>query len=278
MFAEKNSAKLAFIGAGHLAKGVISGLIAAGYPAKNIIVSEPNPEQLEKLRQSYGVTAASSNAEAVQAADVVLFAVKPNVMFTVLAELSEVLQAKKCLVVSLAAGLTTKTIAKHLGTELAIMRAMTNTPAEVGSAATGLYSNAQTSTQQHELVQNIFQTIGIVVTVQDEALIDTITVLSSSGPAYIFLLMEALQKAGVAAGLDVEAARLLSLQTTKGAAQLAGHSKNDFATLREQVTTPQGVTARALTTLDPEAFCQRFVKAIADGVTRCQELGADLNR
>lgn len=271
-------AQLAFIGAGNMATSLIGGLIADGYPASHIRAADPVAEQRERLHRRHGIQVSDSNSEVAAAADVLVLAVKPQVMAEVARGLAEVVAEHKPLVISIAAGIRTADLARWLGGDARIVRAMPNTPALVQSGATALYAGGDVGTGQRDLAESILRAVGLVVWVDDEALMDAVTALSGSGPAYCFLLMELLSEIGADLGLPADTARLLTLQTAFGAAKMALESSEDAAELRRRVTSPGGTTEAALAVLtagELHAVLQRALTAARD---RSRELADELGR
>lgn len=269
------TAKIGFIGAGNMAGCLIGGLINDGVEPKNITVSDLDSGKLDSFR-ARGINTTLDNNELVANNQVVVLAVKPQVMKSVIQPLAETAQQKKPLVLSVAAGITSSDIERWLGGDLAVVRCMPNTPALVGTGATGLFANPRVSDEQHELAESILRTAGLTMWVQSEAQLDAVTAVSGSGPAYYFLLMEAMQKAGVAMGLDEEAARLLTLQTALGAAKLALEADDEPAELRAKVTSPGGTTEQAINTFKQAGFEQIVEKAMQAARKRAEELAQQL--
>ena len=270
--------KLCFIGAGNMARSLAGGLIADGCDPANITLSDPHAEDLEQLQGRLGVHASRDNAAAVATADVVILAVKPQVMHSVAAEITAAVQQTKPLIISIAAGIREVDLSRWLGAGSAIVRTMPNTPALLQSGATGLYANAQVSPAQHDLAESILRAVGLTVWLEDEAQMDAVTALSGSGPAYFFLMMEALQEAGVTLGLAPESARLLALQTAFGASRMALESDEDAATLRQRVTSPGGTTEQALQTLEAGGLRQLMTKAVQAAAQRSRQLADEFGK
>lgn len=267
---------IAFVGAGNMARSLIGGMIADGQDPKTILAADPSAEQRDRLQEQFGIGVVADNATAVDRADVVVLAVKPQMMREVATALADTVQQRRPMVVSIAAGIRTPTLDRWLGGGVALVRCMPNTPALVQSGATGLYANDRVSGDQRQAAEAILRAVGLTVWVEDEALLDAVTALSGSGPAYCFLVMEALENAGVELGLDREQARLLSLQTAFGAAKMALESDEDAATLRRQVTSPGGTTERAIGILQQGGLEALFLKALTGARDRCGELSAML--
>lgn len=268
--------KLAFIGAGNMASSIIGGLVAKGYPARSIIASDPHDGTLERLKAIAPVRTTSDNVKAIADADVVILAVKPQVMKDVLVPIAASLREQRPLIISIAAGIEIGSIEKWLGAQLPIVRCMPNTPALVQTGATGLFANAAVSAEQRALADNILRAVGIALWVSSEADIDAVTAVSGSGPAYFFMVMEAMQAAGEKLGLTPDVAKQLTLQTALGAAQMAIASDVDTAELRRRVTSPNGTTERAIAAFESGGLRQLFEKGMTDCRDRSIELAREL--
>lgn len=270
--------KIAFVGGGNMARSLVGGLIADGYQARNIWVSDPNVTQRDALQQAFLIQTTAVNQEAVAHADVVIFAVKPQSLKIAAEDIASTLQKKKPLIISIVAGIREPTLSTWLGGHHAIVRAMPNTPAMVGSGATALYANSQVSQQQHNLAESIMRAVGLAVWIDDEAHMDIVTALSGSGPAYFFLVMESLEKAACDLGLPADTARLLTLQTAYGAAKIALESSESTATLRMHVTSPGGTTEQAIKVLQEKHAQELFSAALLAAYHRSQELAEFLGK
>lgn len=268
---------IGFIGGGNMARSLIGGLVRAGYPADALSVADPNEAIRAALAADFGIHANSDNQRIVDLCDVVVLAVKPQVMKNVTTVLRTG-QRHHQLFLTVAAGIRTASLATWLGAKTPIVRAMPNTPALVQSGATGLFANSQVSSAQRDLAESIMRAAGLVQWVEDEALMDAVTALSGSGPAYLFLVMEAMEKAGQALGLPADTARLLTVQTAFGAAKLALEIEEDPAVLRENVTSPGGTTERAIQILREEGLENLFDKALRAARDRAQELADELGK
>lgn len=270
------NATICFIGAGNMALSLIGGLLASGYPKDKILTTEPNEAQRHLVAERLGITCLANNNEAVQQADIIVLAVKPQQLETVCLEIQASVQSKHPLIISIAAGIRTQDMDRWLGSQNAIVRTMPNTPALIQSGATGLFANPKVSGEQHNQAENILRAAGITVWVQDEAQLDAVTALSGSGPAYYFLFMEAMQQAAQAQGLDEKSARLLTLQTAFGAAKMALESTDDLVTLRQKVTSPNGTTERAIQTFEEHQLRTTVAAAMNAAQHRAQELANEL--
>jgi len=270
--------RIAFIGAGNMASALISGLIADGTAKDLIIASDPNTDQRSHLHDSYGICTVDNNAEAISDADVVVLAVKPQLLQQVCNELSSHLKDKHCLIVSIAAGIRCSTMSKWLNSDLPIVRCMPNTPAMLQVGATGLYATDNVSNEQRDQAERILRAVGITLWVNEESDIDSVTAVSGSGPAYYFLMMEAMQAAAEKLGLPAETAKLLTLQTALGAARMALESQDDPATLRQKVTSPGGTTEQAILSFEANGLRDIFEQAMTAARDRSISLSEQLDK
>jgi len=268
------NSNIGFIGAGNMANSLIRGLLARGVAPGQLMAADIDSDKLETLRAECGIAIANSK-EIAATADVVVLAVKPQVMRDVCRQLSPALEGRNCLVVSIAAGITCEHLGSWLGERLALVRCMPNTPALVGRGATALYANDHTSDGQKTLAESLLSAVGMAVWLQDEQDIDAVTALSGSGPAYFFLLMEAMQEAALDMGLDAETARQLTCQTALGAAELAAGSTATAAELRRQVTSPGGTTERALNQFEQGGLRTLVKNALLAAQRRSRELAKE---
>jgi pyrroline-5-carboxylate reductase len=270
------NAIISFIGAGNMALSIINGLLKENYPAKNIWATNNNIEQLNNLK-NLNINLTTNNRDAVQIANIVVLAVKPQILKSVAIEIADLIHEKKPLVISIAVGIHLKSLEAYLSSQtLAVIRCMPNTPALIGCGATGLFANQHCSTTQKNAAEFIFHSVGSVVWVANEEQIDMVAALSGSGPAYFFLFMEALTKAAVELGLPKEIANSLTLQTALGSARMAIESKKTLAELRQQVTSPGGTTERALKSLSNDHFSDIVEKSLKEAKNRAEELAKDL--
>ncbi|UCE75908.1 MAG: pyrroline-5-carboxylate reductase [Gammaproteobacteria bacterium] len=268
--------QLAFIGAGNMARSLVGGLIADGWDAALISVSDPDEAQLAALRSRFPVHTETRNRELVESSEVVVLAVKPQVIREVARDLAEAVQTRRPLVISVAAGVRAADLQRWLGGNCALVRCMPNTPALVQSGATALFATETVSDSQKDVAESILRAVGLALWIESEDLMDAVTALSGSGPAYFLLVMEALQEAGEALGLSHKTAHLLSLQTAFGAAKMALESSEDVATLRQQVTSPGGTTERALAVLEDGGLRELFNQALTAARDRSRELAEQL--
>lgn len=264
---------IGFIGGGNMARSLIGGLIDTGRSTDTLYVSEPDPAKRQYFEQQLGIRVTADSNDVASDCDVVVLAVKPQVIREVLLPLQPVLQRCRPLVLSIAAGVTEKDIDRWAGGGLPIVRTMPNTPALVGSGATGLYANARVSEEQHDIAESLMRAVGVTVWLKDESLLDPVTALSGSGPAYFMLFMESLEQAAIEQGLDAETARLLVLETCLGAAKLAMESEEDLTELRRRVTSPGGTTEKALLVMENEGIKGIIRKAFNAASQRASELG-----
>jgi len=267
---------IGFIGGGNMAASIIGGLIADGFPANAIYVAEPSEEARSQLAARFGIHTETNNTAVAAQVDVLLLAVKPQVLKEVAQQLAASIQDRQPLVVSIAAGIRSGDLARWLGGKVAIVRSMPNTPALVQSGATGLFANSHVSSSQREQAESILRAVGITVWLGDEKQIDAVTALSGSGPAYIFNVIEVMENAGTQLGLDAQTARRLAVQTAFGASKLALESADDPATLRKKVTSPGGTTERALGVLDEGRLGNLFMAALQAASDRAAELADQL--
>ncbi len=270
--------EIGFIGGGNMARSLIGGLIADGFTAKHIYASDPDPQQLALLNSRFQLNTSTDNLPTVQAADVLVLAVKPQGLHLVATNLATAVQARRPLIISIAAGVREPDLQRWLGGGLAIVRAMPNTPALVQSGATALYANAVVTAEQRNRAESILRAVGMTLWLNDEDRMDVVTALSGSGPAYFFLIMEALEAAGVRLGLDAADARLLTLQTAFGAAKMALESQEDAGALRARVTSKGGTTEQAVKVLEAGGLARLLDQAIVAASERSRELATLLGK
>lgn len=268
----QSSPTLCFIGGGNMARSLIGGLLARGMSADQIRVAEPVAAARQSLSQEFAVRCFADNLEAASASDCVILAVKPQVMKAVCADFQQFAGAP--LWISIAAGLTSAQLDTWLGGGQRIVRSMPNTPALVGAGASGLVANARCNDSDRALAEQVLSAVGIAVWIDDETQMDVVTALSGSGPAYSFLLAEAMQSAAVEQGLGAEAARQLTAQTLLGAARMLVESSESAGTLRARVTSPGGTTQAAIESMQAGGFEGLVGKAIAAATRRGGELSA----
>ena len=271
----ENKTVIGFIGAGNMAYALIKGLLSDGFEAKNINVSDANPELLEKRSSELGVTAQPDNVSLLNNSDIVVFAVKPQVLSVVCHELKNKASTNQ-LFVSIVAGIKSKDINRWLGGDFALVRTMPNTPALFQSGVTGLYANELVNDLQKKSVNLLLSAVGECFWVNKENLLDAITAISGSGPAYFFLMMQSMKQAAMALGLDEDTADALSIKTSLGASIMATNSGKDSRTLRAEVTSPNGTTQSAIETFQDQNFEGIVAAATRAAYDRARELSQEL--
>ena len=260
---------LAFIGAGNMAEAFIRGLLAKqAVTPRQIIATDVRPDRLDQLRRQFNIRTEPDNTTAARQADVIMLAVKPQQMSAALATLGA---RPAALIISIAAGITTARLEHELGGQARVIRVMPNTPALVGAGAAALCAGQYALPDDRQTATAILQAVGIVVAVAEPDL-DAVTALSGSGPAYVFLMAEALIQAGIAAGLTPVVARQLAIQTVAGAGRLLAESTAEPAELRRQVTSPGGTTEAAVAVLLERQLPEIFREAVAAAAQRSREL------
>jgi pyrroline-5-carboxylate reductase len=269
-----NPVATAFIGGGNMARSLIGALVRTGADPRSIAVSEPEPRLREALASDFGVATFERNVDAAANATTIVIAVKPQVMQPVLAGLGAAIGDRAPLIVSIAAGIRIDQIERWIGKPLPIVRCMPNTPALIGAGATGLIANARANAAERARAESMLGAAGRTAWIDREELMDVVTALSGSGPAYFFLLVEALEDAAVAEGLPRETARLLASQTCLGAGRMLVESGEAPVTLRERVTSPGGTTAAALDAFDRGGLRRLVAAAVAEATARGRELSA----
>lgn len=264
---------IAVLGAGNMGSALISGLIQDKHPPDKIWAYDINESSLENLRSRFQIHITHNYEEAILRADAIILAVKPQQLAALSLQITSSVQAKKPLVISIAAGIPIAHLQEWLGEELAIVRAMPNTPALIGCGATGLFANHHVNPIQHELAESILRAVGVIVWLKQEEEMNAVTALSGSGPAYFFLVMEALEEAATQLGLSQEIAHLLLLQTALGSVRMAIEANLSLKDLRQQVTSPQGTTEKALSVLENNHIRRLFKEALLAAKLRAEELG-----
>lgn len=262
---------ICFVGAGNMARSIIGGLVAEGYDANSIIACDLNEDTLTSLQNDFGVQTTQDGRHACARAHVVVLSVKPQVLKTVCLDIHDAIPAE-ALIISIAAGVNESSLSEWLGPNRPIVRCMPNTPSLVKMGAAGLFANPHVSASQKLAAQNILSAVGLVVWLDEEKLIEPVTAISGSGPAYFFFMLEAMVDAGVQLGLDEQSAKTLAIQTAAGAAELAAHSDVDLAELRRRVTSPGGTTEQAI-----KVFENRDLRAIVlQAMTACADRSLEL--
>ena len=272
----QNDLKIAFIGGGNMAAALIGGLAGKLTGAANIHVVDINADALQRLQRQFGVTASGGIDGRLAACDVLVLAVKPQQMRDVVAQLRPHIGAQ--LVLSIAAGIRAADLSRWLGGHESIVRTMPNTPALIGRGVTGMAATAGVSAAQRETADAILRAVGETVWLDDEALIDPVTAVSGSGPAYVFYFIEAMQQAAQEMGLSAEQGKALAISTFTGAAQLAAQSQEPVSVLRERVTSKGGTTYAALSSMEESGVKDAIVKAMKAAAARGRELGEEFGR
>ena len=271
--------KIAFIGGGNMATALIAGLVKEGAAGTQVHVVDPNPDALARLAAQYGATTAGSIDAAVAAVDVIVLAVKPQQMREVAGALAPHLAphlGHGPLVLSIAAGIRGADLSRWLGGYGAIVRAMPNTPALIGMGITGLVALGGVSAEQRAAADSVLRAVGQTVWLDDETLIDPVTAVSGSGPAYVFYFLEAMQAAAAEMGLSAEQGKQLALATFAGATELAAQSDESLAVLRQRVTSKGGTTHAAITSMESSGVKESIVAAMQAASARGRELGDEL--
>ncbi len=265
--------KVAFVGGGNMTRAIAGGLVDSGFPARDLLISEPAAAQRKVLqRELPGCVIAESNDAVAGEADQIVLAVKPQVLPQVCRGLATTVQQSRPVIISIAAGVRCRDIESWLGGNLAVVRVMPNQPALIRKGVSGLYANEQTSDTQRALATDIIAAIGKVVQVSTEADIDTVTAISGSGPAYFFLLIDMLIDAGTRLGLDAVTAQTLAIETAKGASILADSENEAMKALIDRVRSPGGTTAAALDSLEADGVRDIFASAITAAKQRAATL------
>jgi pyrroline-5-carboxylate reductase len=267
--------RIAFVGGGHMATSLVGGLIARGTPAGAITVADPVAAQRDRLHRDFGVHVVDHGVAAVHEADVVVLAVKPQQMAEVCRAIAPALAACRPLVVSIAAGIRLQDLGRWLGPDLPLVRTMPNRPALIGVGITALYAGHEVGDGARAAADEIMGACGPTVWVANEAQMDVVTAVSGSGPAYFFLLIEAIEQAAIELGLDPATARKLSVETAHGAGRMAAAAFDSPAELRAQVTSRGGTTAAALEVLEAGGLRAMLAGAIAAAARRSSELARD---
>ena len=267
--------RIGFIGCGAMAQALAGGLVSAGLDPARLLGADPMPPQRESWKQSLGIETADDNAALVKACDVIVLCVKPGMVGAVLSALPSDADATRPLWVSIAAGVSHASIASNLPDSARIVRTMPNTPALVGAGATALFAGDGVTDEEIAAVEALFGAVGLTWVSPDEGLLDAVTGLSGSGPAYVFLILEALGDAGVRQGLPRDAAYQLAFQTVYGAARLALETGRHPGALKDQVTSPGGTTIAGLERLEAGGVRAAIHDAVAAATARSRELGED---
>lgn len=268
---------ITFIGAGNMASAIIGGLIDSGIAPDSITATSPTEDMLRPVSQRFGVNAQTDNNTAIRNADVVVLAVKPQIMRDVCEAMQETALQQRPLIISIAAGLDAETINQWLGGGHAVVRCMPNTPSLVGCGASGLFANQAVTSEQRDTATQMMEAVGIVEWVEDEALINAVTAVSGSAPAYFFLMFEAMEEAAVKLGLPADTARRLAIQTALGAATMAQRSEDTPATLKQNVMSPGGTTERAIQHMEDAELRKTIADAMQACADRAQAMSKELS-
>ncbi|KAJ2573301.1 hypothetical protein GGH19_004554 [Coemansia sp. RSA 1807] len=287
-----NVPSITFIGGGNMCEAILSGLLKTGHPTSHVRISEPFDQRREYLRTKYGVDVVESNGDAISgkqgmsvssgvSCDVVVLAVKPQVVGDVVRGVAGELSAAKPLVISIVAGVAIKDLTRWIGIDsnVPLVRLMPNTPALVGEGAAGMYADAAVSAEQRKQTEYVVSKIAKEYTwVDSESGIDAVTAISGSGPAYFFLVIEAMEKAGVEMGLPADAAKRLAAQTALGAAKMVLTSDDDVPTLRKKVTSPNGTTHAAIEQMIASNVPEGITAGVQACQARCQSLSTEFGK
>ncbi len=268
--------EIAFIGAGNMASSIVGGLIEQGMPATKLRAADPFPDSLKRLHETTGILTSANNNEVIDGADVIILAVKPQVMTDVLADIRAAVARQNALVISIAAGITIASLQQGLGESTAIVRCMPNTPALLQAGATALFANQHTRRDQTAAAEQILAAVGTTNWVATEAELDAVTALSGSGPAYFFLFMEAMTNAGEKLGLDANTSRQLAIQTGLGACRMAAEGDVDLLELRRRVTSPGGTTQAAVESFEEQGLRGIIETAMQAALDRAQQMAREL--
>jgi pyrroline-5-carboxylate reductase len=263
---------ITFIGAGNMAQAILKGMLAAGYPQDKISASSRTQAKLDTLSADTGIHTSTDNLALCRQADVIVLGVKPQMMGDLIQSIAPAVDASKQLIVSVAAGILASSIETWLGQKTPIVRCMPNTPSLVGQGAAGLFATPEVSAAQKQTASTIMQSVGLALWVDNEENIDAVTAVSGSGPAYYFLMMEAMIAGAEKLGLNNEIAQQLVLQTAVGAAQMAQKSQQTPAQLRVAVTSPNGTTEQAINTFNDGGFSELCSQAMSAAHVRSKEL------
>jgi len=268
--------KIAFIGGGNMAKAIAGGLLRGGMHATNISISEPRSEQCDLLRKEfYGVYVTTENQKVIEEAEIILFAVKPQILKSVCEELKESIQKIKPLIISIAAGPSINDIDQWLGNNMSIVRVMPNQPAMIDQGISAMFANNLTKPQHRVLAEQIMSAVGKAIWLNDENHMDAVTAISGTGPAYFYLLIEIMIEAAINNGIDPEVARTLAVETARGASALSAATEEEMRIMIEKVSSPGGTTMAAFEYLESKNAKKLFSKAIDMAKKRASELAKE---
>lgn len=269
---------IAFIGCGNMSRSLIGGLIANGIETEKLHAADPDNKQRSNIAEQFAIATFADNQGAIEKADVILLAVKPQVMHEVVSDIAESVKGTNKLIISIAAGVKLDSIMNWLGNKTAIVRVMPNTPALIQAGAAAIVANEHTSETQKNIAEAMMRSVGTAIWLDSEEQMDAVTALSGSGPAYFFYFMEAMEKAAIAMGLNNEQARLLTIETAVGASKMALMSSSDPAELRQQVTSPGGTTEKALNIFKQNNMEKLVEKAMQAAKQRSIELSEEFGK
>ncbi len=269
---------ISFIGAGNMARAILGGLVANGYDPERIWASAPEDNHLQSLRNDFGIYTTTDNRHCASQADILILAVKPQIMAEACQDIASVVQNTRPLAVSIAAGLDSETIGNWLGGDVPMVRCMPNTPSLVGKGATALYATEGVSREQCDTVTDIFSSIGLAVWLEQEEEMHAVTALSGSGPAYCYLLVESMEAAAIDAGVHPDTARQLAIQTMAGAAEMCSRGDEAPDQLRRNVMSPGGTTEQAVEALEKGGMRDIVKKAFNAAKKRSAELSEQLKK
>ncbi|WP_026377451.1 pyrroline-5-carboxylate reductase [Aestuariibacter salexigens] len=268
--------RLAFIGAGNMPRSIIGGLVESGYPAQNITASNPSTPKLDALQADFAIRVTTSNLEAMQQADIIVLSVKPQLMEQVCAELKQAPDLDKKVFVSIAAGIEVARLQQMLGGQYPMIRVMPNTPSLIGKGMSGVYASEEVTAQQVSQVETIMASVGKVVTVNEESMINGVIAAAGSSPAYFFLFLEAMHKEAMAMGFSRQDARTLVEQAMLGAAEMVCHNQQlELDELRAQVTSKGGTTFEAIRHFQENGLEQLVSGAMQSAVTRAEAMAKE---
>jgi pyrroline-5-carboxylate reductase len=270
------NAKIVFIGAGNMASALIGGLIANKFPAQSLAATDIVASQCERLAQTFGIKSSTQVADIVAGAETIVLAVKPQQMLEVARNLRPLLEEQ--LVITIAAGIRSEDLARWLGGYGKIVRVMPNTPALVRAGVSGMFARPEVSAAERERAETILRAVGDALWVEREELIDAVTAVSGSGPAYVFYFIESVRRAALEMGFAPQDAQRLVMGTFAGAVQLAQASPDDVAVLRERVTSKGGTTERALASMEADQVAAHVATAVHAALRRSVELGDELGK
>ncbi len=265
-------ATIGFIGGGNMARSMVSGLVGSGFNAKKIWICDKNQEKLDVFQQAYGVFGCKDQVELVENCSVIILAVKPQALPSVVEAIGKQIKRKQPLVLSICAGVDMQQLSQWFGEKTAIVRVMPNTPALLQCGASGMFANEHLAEQQKNLTEHIMRASGVAVWVKEEHQMDVVGALSGSGPAYFFLMMEIMSDVAIKLGLSEKQAKLLTTQTAYGAARMALESPDSVEKLRLKVTSKGGITEAAVSTLEKSGIRDMMEQAMLNNVKRGKEL------